>query len=420
MTTNPDCHSKLSPFLWRGVHWGSAAPQSIPDSQPCGLEQTFQQFSFSIWNMGTPCSLWTVKYNCESCRCQDHPTRPEHLQYDRGAFVKRKWEGRAEGSPGVFVGSERLKLRDVKWATQGPPARGRGEGVGMLLRCLQAPCPRGWHWHDSPVLSAGDAFQLPVRINAPGLTQCMLECMCTYTLKSRLGRQRGPGKRAQPQAGLQVELWRSSLQRRQGCHSSEEWGLARGTGREICCLVEQLTASTPPLCHRPGPWTHANGSMQLTLTLRTWFWPHPKDQSSVFLLPHLHYSSTQSFIQPSVCYPSVGISIHPISSSIHPSKPFTESSINTPVLLLPFISIQSSAHPPFHPPSHSPILSSIFLITSFPSHSLNLSSMYQCLLPPTHPFWAHIFCLASCTAIVGTQEWTRQALFYWEAFSVWE
>lgn len=122
----------------------------------------------------------------------------------------------------------------------------------MLLRCLQAPCPRGWQRHDSPVLSAGDAFLLPVRINAPGLTQCMLECICTYTLKGCLGHQRGPGKRAQPQAGLQVELWRSSLQRRQGCHSSEERQLERGTGREI--LLFRGAANCQPSPILPLAW----------------------------------------------------------------------------------------------------------------------------------------------------------------------
>lgn len=50
-------------------------------------------------------------------------------------------KGGQGGALGAFVGSEGLKLRDVKWATQGPPARGRAGG------------------RDAPAVSAGTLSQ---------------------------------------------------------------------------------------------------------------------------------------------------------------------------------------------------------------------------------------------------------------------
>uniref|UniRef100_A0A8D0SK08 Sad1 and UNC84 domain containing 5 n=1 Tax=Sus scrofa TaxID=9823 RepID=A0A8D0SK08_PIG len=50
---------------------------------------------------------------------------------------------------------------------------------------------------EEPLSNTSDAVLLPIRISvpAPGLTQCMLGCMCTYTLKGHLGHQHGPGCR---------------------------------------------------------------------------------------------------------------------------------------------------------------------------------------------------------------------------------
>ncbi|XP_077728864.1 SUN domain-containing protein 5 [Canis aureus] len=61
--------------------------------------------------------------------------------------------------------------------------------------------------------NSNDAFVLPIRIHppAPGLTQCILACICRYIRKTRPGRHRGPGQRAQPQARLTWGAWITCL-----------------------------------------------------------------------------------------------------------------------------------------------------------------------------------------------------------------
>lgn len=149
-----------------------------------------------------------------------------------------------------------------RWAPWGHPARagvGSREGrtkPGVLPWCLQGTVPPRLALTCSPLLPAGDAFVLPIRIHAPapGLTQCLLACVCTYFLKTRPGWQCGPGKRARPQARL---TWagkayarlqaREGSQQVSGCHSSQDllggWREGVGGSRVTLGSIRKLRGS---------------------------------------------------------------------------------------------------------------------------------------------------------------------------------
>lgn len=103
-------------------------------------------------------------------------------------------------------------------------------------------------------------------------------------------------------------------------------------------------------------------------------------------------------------YPSVVISVHPVSSSIHP---FTESAINSPIALFAnvhihpiinpsiLLSILSFSHPLIHLPSHP---------ASKPFILLPILPMHPCILPPTQPSRTPTFDLAPCWATLGTRD----------------
>lgn len=126
------------------------------------------------------------------------------------------------------------------------------------------------------MLSADDAFVLPIRIHppAPGLTQCILACICRYIRKTRPGRQRGPGQRAQPQArltwggkayvGLQGREGTLPIKGCQGCHCSQDLfgGWREGVGGRFGRGVNRQPSPTLPPAQLLGQ--EASGEVMTT------------------------------------------------------------------------------------------------------------------------------------------------------------
>lgn len=86
--TTGDYHSRRSPFLKGDLGLGSVRPRCVPDGLAGGLGQTSLHLGLSIWNMGTRCFLKIIKCDRKSCYPQGRPKKPEHLQDNRGHFVK--------------------------------------------------------------------------------------------------------------------------------------------------------------------------------------------------------------------------------------------------------------------------------------------------------------------------------------------
>lgn len=104
--------------------------------------------------------------------------------------------------------SKEPRLRYVQMGTPGSLSEGQGGERGCLPPAQGAPLmsarhrvPKAGPDMTAPVLSAGDAFVLPIRLSAPapGLTQCLLACVCMYILRTALtfsvGQRKGSSHR---------------------------------------------------------------------------------------------------------------------------------------------------------------------------------------------------------------------------------